>query len=92
MGALTDYLTNNRVGAFIGDTLTKKVLPFVSDVITSPIGKVISAADKAFEEVVREPLSGSFLQETYQTNKGYVETLFSIFSAKQKAEKSRATD
>jgi hypothetical protein len=67
VGALTDYLTNNRVGAFIGDTVTKKVLPFVSDIVTSPIGKVIAAADKAFEEVVREPLSGSFLQETYQT-------------------------
>lgn len=67
MGALTDYLTNNRVGAFIGDTLTKKVLPVVSDVITSPIGKVIAAADKVFEEGVREPLSGSFLQKTYQT-------------------------
>jgi hypothetical protein len=67
VGALTDYLTNNRIGAAIGDTLTKKVLPAVSDLITSPIGKVIAAADKVFEEGVREPLSGSFLQETYKT-------------------------
>jgi hypothetical protein len=67
VGALTDYLTNNRVGAAVGNFLTEKALPFAVDVFTSPIGSVIKTADKVFEEGVREPLSGSFLQETYKT-------------------------
>ncbi len=32
MGALTDFLTSNRIGAAIGNTLTKKVVPVVADV------------------------------------------------------------
>lgn len=67
MGALTDFLTNNRVGAAIGDTLTKRVVPAIADAVTSPIGKVIAAADKVFEEGIREPLSRQFLKETYKS-------------------------
>ena len=66
MGALTDFLTNNRVGAAIGDTLTKRVVPAIADFISSPIGKVIAAADKGLEEGYREPMSGQFLKETYK--------------------------
>lgn len=66
MGALTDFLTNNRVGAAIGDTLTKRVVPAIADFISSPIGKVIAASDKVLEEGYREPLSGQFLKETYK--------------------------
>ena len=66
MGALTDFLTNNRVGAAIGDTLTKRVVPAIADFISSPIGKVIATADKVLEEGYREPMSGQFLKETYK--------------------------
>lgn len=65
MGALTDYLTSNRVGAAIGNALTKKVVPRVADVLNSPLGTIIKGADKAFETVVRDPVGAVNLGAAY---------------------------
>jgi len=67
VGALTDYLTRNRVGAAVGNFLIEKVVPKAVDFFSSPMGDVIAAADKVLEESVREPLSGGFLEKTYKT-------------------------
>ena len=69
MGALTDFLTSNRIGAAIGNTLTKKVVPVVADVFNSPLGSIIKGADKAFETVVRDPVGTVNLAAAYTQRK-----------------------
>jgi hypothetical protein len=71
VGALTDYLTSNRVGAAIGNVLTKKVVPAVADVFNSPIGSIIKGADKAFETVVRDPVGTVNLAAAYTQRKEF---------------------
>ena len=71
MGALTDYLTSTRVGAAIGNTLTKKIVPVVADVFNSPIGSIIKGADKAFETVVRDPVGTVNLAAAYTQRKEF---------------------
>jgi len=69
VGALTDFLTSNRIGAAIGNTLTKKVVPVVADVFNSPLGSIIKGADKAFETVVRDPVGTVNLAAAYTQRK-----------------------
>lgn len=71
MGALTDYLTSNRVGAAIGNALTKKVVPAIADVFNSPIGSIIKGADKAYETVVRDPIGATNLASAYAQRKEF---------------------
>ena len=71
MGALTDFLTSNRIGAAIGNTLTKKVAPVVADVFNSPLGSIIKGADKAFETVVRDPVGTVNLAAAYTQRKEF---------------------
>ena len=71
MGALTDYLTSNRVGAAIGNALTKKVVPVIADVFNSPLGSIIKGADKAFETVVRDPVGTVNLAAAYTQRKEF---------------------
>jgi hypothetical protein len=71
VGALTDFLTSNRIGAAIGNTLTKKVVPVVADVFNSPLGSIIKGADKAFETVVRDPVGTVNLAAAYTQRKEF---------------------
>lgn len=71
MGALTDYLTSNRVGAAIGNALTKKVVPVIADVFNSPLGSIIAGADKAFETGVRDPVGTVNLAAAYTQRKEF---------------------
>jgi hypothetical protein len=71
VGALTDFLTSNRIGAAIGNTLTKKVAPVVADVFNSPLGSIIKGADKAFETVVRDPVGTVNLAAAYTQRKEF---------------------
>lgn len=71
MGALTDYLTSNRVGAAIGNTLTKRVVPGVADFFNSPLGSIIKGADKAIETVVRDPIGATALASAYAQRKEF---------------------
>jgi hypothetical protein len=71
VGALTDYLTSNRVGAAIGNALTKKVVPVIADVFNSPLGSIIKGADKAFETVVRDPVGTVNLAAAYTQRKEF---------------------
>jgi hypothetical protein len=71
VGALTDFLTSNRIGAAIGNTLTKKVAPAVADVLNSPLGSILRGADKAFETVVRDPVGTVNLAAAYTQRKEF---------------------
>jgi hypothetical protein len=71
VGALTDYLTSNRVGAAIGNVLTKRVVPKVADIFNSPIGDIIKGADKAIETVVRDPVGATNLASAYAQRKEF---------------------
>jgi len=71
VGALTDFLTSNRIGAAIGNTLTKKVAPAVADVLNSPLGSILKGADKAFETVVRDPVGTVNLAAAYTQRKEF---------------------
>jgi hypothetical protein len=71
VGALTDFLTSNRIGAAIGNVLTKNVAPRVADVFNSPLGSIIKGADKAIETVVRDPVGAVNLGAAYAQRKEF---------------------
>lgn len=71
MGALTDFLTSNRIGAAIGNTLTEKVVPKIANALNSPLGSIIKGADKAIETVVRDPVGAVNLGAAYAQRKEF---------------------